>query len=132
MSDLAAALRQLADRLDTLEPGEVIGRLESIKFCVWMSATTLSIATTAPEPAHELTQQEAARLRPAVGLKTIRFLTRTARVPSVPRGRQRLVRLADLDAYVARCRAQGVALGVILHVSSPRDRRRGAQDATPA
>jgi hypothetical protein len=77
-----------------------------------------------------LTQQEAARLRPALGLKTIRYLTRTGRVPSVPRGRLRLVRLGDLDAYVARCRDQGVALGKIRDVSYPHeahDRRRGAR-----
>jgi hypothetical protein len=39
---------------------------------------------------------------------------RAVRVP----GRLRLVRLADLDAYVARCRQQGVALGRLRDVTS--------------
>src|SRR5262249_21969677 len=38
--DLAAQLHALADRLDALEPGQVIGALEALKFAVWTSATT--------------------------------------------------------------------------------------------
>jgi hypothetical protein len=95
---------------------------------VRMLAVELELPRTTMEPDHEITQEQAAQLRPALGLKLIRFLTRTGRVPSVLHGRQRLVLLGDLDAYVARCRVHGVALGTILDVSSPRDRRRGAQD----
>jgi len=44
--DLAAQLHALADRLDALEPGQVIGALEALKFAVWTSATN-----HAPAPA---------------------------------------------------------------------------------
>jgi len=37
--DLAAALHALADRLDALEPAQVIGELEAFKFQVWTTAT---------------------------------------------------------------------------------------------
>ena len=116
----------------------LIGRLEVLKVQALLRLLAAREQPVAGEPSHDLTQQEAATYRPAFGLKLIRFLTRTGRVPSTGRGRQRLVRLADLDAYAARCRADGVALGGILNVSSPHDRRRGAThptasgtDATP-
>jgi hypothetical protein len=110
---LAAQLRDLADRLDTLEPAARVGEVAALLFTMWTAAVPAPASPTQREPEHELTQREAARHRPALGLKLVRYLTRTGRVPSVPRGRLRLVRLADIDAYVSRCRAQGVALGKI-------------------
>jgi hypothetical protein len=125
-ADIADRLRRLADQLDGLELPDVIGALEAAKAEAWAQLTTLPVPASS-EPVCDLAQHEAARLRPALGLKCIRYLTRTGRVPSVARGRQRLVRLADLDAYVDRCRQQGVALGRIRDVSSSHDRRRSAR-----
>jgi hypothetical protein len=122
--DLAGALRALADRAESLDLAELAGALGTLHIRAILAAGAQQ-ATAAPgpsEPAHELTQQAAAALRPSLGLRTIRFLTRTRRVPSVPRGRSRLVRLADLDAYVAASRQQGLALGVLREVTSARDR----------
>lgn len=38
-SDLAATLHALADRVDTLDPAQVVGELEALKFQVWTAAT---------------------------------------------------------------------------------------------
>jgi hypothetical protein len=124
---LATDLRALAEQVEGrhLDPAAIVGALETLKVRVLLAAGAQQAAVPAlpSEPGHDLTQQAAAALRPALGLKLIRFLTRTGRVPSVPRGRSRLVRLADLDAYVARCRQQGLALGGLREVTSSRDRR---------
>jgi excisionase family DNA binding protein len=58
-----------------------------------------------------LTQQEAAAYY-RIPLRTLRRLTRTKRVPSYLLGKNRMIRPADLDAYLARCRDQGVRVGV--------------------
>jgi excisionase family DNA binding protein len=49
-------------------------------------------------------------------LRTVRRLTRTGRVPSYLLGRNRMLRAADLDDYLARCRAQKVKVGTRLDV----------------
>jgi excisionase family DNA binding protein len=51
-----------------------------------------------------------------IPLRTLRRLTRTGRVPSYLLGRNRIIRPADLDRYLARCREQGVKVGTILDV----------------
>ena len=67
----------------------------------------------APSEQGPLTQEEAARTY-RMPLRSLRFLTRTGRVPSYQQGRNRMVRPADLESYLARCRAQGVKVGTIL------------------
>jgi len=62
-----------------------------------------------------VTQEEAAAAY-RMPLRTLRRLTRNRLVPSYQLGRNRMVRRADLDRYLARCRAQGVAIGGILDV----------------
>jgi excisionase family DNA binding protein len=37
--DLASVLRALADRVDTLDPAQIVGELEALKFQVWTAAT---------------------------------------------------------------------------------------------
>jgi excisionase family DNA binding protein len=71
----------------------------------------------APPPTEQgaLTQEDAARSY-HIPLRTLRRLTRTRRVPSYLLGRNRMIRPADLDTYLARCRAQGVKVGTILDV----------------
>jgi len=68
-----------------------------------------------PSEAAPLTQQEAAE-RYRIPLCTMRRLTRTGRVPATRVGRNRMVRPADLDSYIARCRHQGVGVGALLDV----------------
>jgi predicted DNA-binding transcriptional regulator AlpA len=48
LPDLPDRLRQLADRLDTLAAGEVIGTLESIKFDIWTVQAAPVPSTPAP------------------------------------------------------------------------------------
>src|SRR5262249_32295754 len=48
MTDLAAQLRALADRVADLDPAELVGQLEALKFSVWTAATTHA---PAPPPA---------------------------------------------------------------------------------
>ena len=52
--NLAAALRQLADRVGDLEPARVIGELEALKFSVWMSGTTPSASPATLTPSRAL------------------------------------------------------------------------------
>jgi excisionase family DNA binding protein len=120
VTDLAAQLRQLADRVDALdlEPAQVAGELEALRFRVWTAAmprpVPVAIASPAPPTeAGKLTQEDAARAY-AIPLRTIRRLTRTGRVASTLVGRNRMIRPADLDRYLARCREQGVKVGTLL------------------
>lgn len=72
-------------------------------------------APSPPSEAGPLTQDEAAA-RYRLPLRTLRFLTRTKRVASYQGGRNRMVRPADVEGYLARCREQGVRVGTILDV----------------
>lgn len=67
----------------------------------------------APSEQGALTQEEAAE-RYRLPLRKLRFLTRTGRVPSYSQGRNRMLRPADLDRYLGRCREQSVKVGTIL------------------
>jgi excisionase family DNA binding protein len=71
--------------------------------------------STLPTEQGALTQEDAARAY-RMPLRTVRRLTRTGRIPSYQQGRNRMVRAADLDDYLARCRAQGVKVGTRLDV----------------
>src|SRR5262245_51372680 len=70
-------------------------------------------ATAPPSEQGQLTQEEAAKAY-KMPLRTVRRLTRTGRIPTTWIGRSRMVRPADFDRYIARCRAQGVKVGTIL------------------
>jgi predicted DNA-binding transcriptional regulator AlpA len=52
--DLATQLHALADQVDHLKPGEVIGTLEKIKFEVWTNANSAPIAPPAPTVALDI------------------------------------------------------------------------------
>jgi excisionase family DNA binding protein len=49
--DIRAQLHALADQLEHLGPGEVIGTLEKLKFEVWSGATAAPIVPPAPSVA---------------------------------------------------------------------------------
>jgi predicted DNA-binding transcriptional regulator AlpA len=53
MSDLAAELRDLAARVADLEPGQVLGELERIRFTVWTTAVPPT-AVDVPTPTRAL------------------------------------------------------------------------------
>jgi excisionase family DNA binding protein len=72
-------------------------------------------ATAPPSEQGQLTQEEAAKAY-KMPLRTVRRLTRTGRIPTTWIGRSRMVRPADFDRYLARCRAQGVKVGTLLDV----------------
>jgi excisionase family DNA binding protein len=54
VTDLARQLHALADQVDTLEPGQVIGELERLKFTLWMGATAAPVAQPAPSTALDI------------------------------------------------------------------------------
>jgi hypothetical protein len=106
----------------------VLAQVEVLKAKIMHRLAPAPAPVATAEPAHELTAHEAARYRPALGLKAIRFLTRTGRVPSVQRGRRHLVKLCDLDAYLDDCRRRGVALGMLPGVACAHDPRHRPPD----
>jgi excisionase family DNA binding protein len=119
---LAEAAQLPADQLP-----DAIGLLEAATVRMWvvlMAPTTDGArareqpATAPPSEQGQLTQEEAAKAY-KMPLRTVRRLTRTRRVPSVPVGRNRMIRPADMDDYLARCRAQGVKVGAGLTCLSP-------------
>jgi excisionase family DNA binding protein len=58
VTDIRAQLHALADQLEHLRPGEVIGTLEKLKFEVWTGAN--SAPTAPPAPSTALTVDEVA------------------------------------------------------------------------
>jgi len=107
MPSLAADLRDLADRADTLEPAELCGALEALKVRAWTAALASNGAGPRPAPAeadHLLTIAEAsARL----GV-TRDWLRRRPRLPFV-------VKLSD---GVVRYSAAGIARFIAHHCPS--------------
>jgi excisionase family DNA binding protein len=59
VTDIRAQLHALADQLEHLKPGEVIGTLEKLKFEVWTGASSAPIAP--PEPSTALDIDEVCR-----------------------------------------------------------------------
>jgi excisionase family DNA binding protein len=72
----------------------------------------------------DLTQEEAAE-RFRLPLRTVRFLTRTGRVPSYRCGRRRMIASDDLVRHLEACREQGVAVTKLRDVAVERGRRGG-------
>jgi len=62
VTDLAAQLRALADRADTLDPAEVCGALEALKLRIWLAATPAPTETRVSESDGLLDAAEAAAL----------------------------------------------------------------------
>jgi excisionase family DNA binding protein len=96
-------------------------RLAAIEHALAARWRTGSVAPPPRRSAGSLSEQgaltqEAAAEAYCIPLRTLRRLTRTKRVPSYLLGRNRMIRPADLDRYLARCREQGVKVGTILDV----------------
>lgn len=104
MPSLAADLRALADRADTLEPAELCGALEALKVRAWTAAVAPNGAGSrlaAAEADHLLTIDEAAA---RLGV-TRDWLRRRPRLPFV----------VKLSEGVVRYSARGIARFIAHH-----------------
>jgi hypothetical protein len=124
--DLASQLRALADRLPQLEPAQVVGELEAIKFQLW----TVAPPPSAPAPEDTLLDAVAVAALLAVPEKQARKLMATRAIPVIRVGARYVrVRPADLRAYVATQRA-GVVGQVAPGYSIPHDKHAAPTPAT--
>jgi hypothetical protein len=129
MADLAAQLRALADRLAALEPAQVVGELEALKFQVWWTAAAPRPATTPDEDtlldaigvaaALDVPEKQARKLIAGRAFPVVRVGARYVRV-----------RQGDLRAYVAARRA-GVAIPVSPGYSILHDKHAAAAPPAP-
>jgi len=123
---MVAVLLHRPDQVATLSPAAARGALVEVAGVQQRLATVTMMLTThlredgQPQPTSNLpteqgalTQEEAAEAY-SMPLRTVRRLTRAGRIPSYVLGRNRMIRAADMDRYLARCRAQGVKVGTIL------------------
>jgi excisionase family DNA binding protein len=106
LADLADRLRELADRIGTLEPAEVAGALETLRCRAWASALAPAAAGPAPASPRYVTQAEASALF-NIPLSTVRYLTRRGRVPALGQGKNRRLLPADLARYLEECTRTG-------------------------
>jgi excisionase family DNA binding protein len=126
---IVAALLDHPDQVAAMSPAATRGALIEVAGVQQRVATVIMMLTvrlgedgegeeassSSPTEQGALTQEEAARAY-SMPLRTVRTLTRTGRIPSYVLGRNRMVQPADLDRYLARCRAQGVKVGTRLDV----------------
>jgi excisionase family DNA binding protein len=103
MADLASTLRRLADRLGELEPAEIIGELEALKFAVWTAATSAEpIAQPRPaEPTPEHLTTKAAAGWLGISPTALRRLEADGQLPAVRIGRRVVFRRDTLDRFRA-------------------------------
>jgi excisionase family DNA binding protein len=129
LGSLTPMVAELLDHLDqvaALSPGaarralvEVVGVEQRFVLLIAMLAARLGEDGQAqpisnlPTEQGALTQEDAARAY-GMPLRTVRRLTRTRRIPSYLLGRNRMIRAADMDRYLARCRDQHVKVGTSL------------------
>jgi excisionase family DNA binding protein len=103
VTDLAAQLHALADRLDTLERGQVIGELERLKFTLWTGATTPVVS---PAPSTALDISEVAK-RIGMSKPWIYREARAGRLPFARRlGRRIKFEEAGLTRWLEKRRAR--------------------------
>jgi hypothetical protein len=102
LPDIADKLQQLAGRLDTLEPGQVIGELEAIKATVLLAASSAAVSPRAPDPLALLMTDEAVGEVLGVPARTVVLLRQRGLLPGVPVGDKYIrTRRRDLEAFVA-------------------------------
>jgi excisionase family DNA binding protein len=126
---LVAALLDQPDQVAALSPAAARSALVEVARVEQGLATVIMMLTvhlredgegeeassSIPTEQGALTQEEAARAY-SMPVRTVRRLTRAGRIPSYRLGRNRMIRAADVDRYIARCRAQGVKVGTQLDV----------------
>lgn len=97
MADLSAQLRALADRVDGLDPAQVVGELEALKFAVW----TTAIAPPAPPPSAPSRGLDVAAVMKRTGMSKD-CLYREAREGRLPFARRLGRRVVFDEAGLAR------------------------------
>jgi excisionase family DNA binding protein len=119
--DVDAIATMPLERIPALHAGlaALHSRLAAIEHALAARWLTGSVALPPSRSAESLSEQgaltqEAAADLYRIPLRSLRRLTRTGRVPSYQLGRNRMIRPADLDRYLARCREQGVRVGTRL------------------
>jgi len=93
---LPSALRGLADRLDTLEPCQVIGELEALKFALWTAAMPAPVPPADPVVPPTLNTRAAARVL-GISPTGLRRLVAAGEVPVVRFGRRITFRQETLE-----------------------------------
>jgi excisionase family DNA binding protein len=119
--DVDAIATMPLEHLPTLhaELAALHSRLAAIEHALAARWLTDPMGLLSPRSAESLSEQgaltqEAAAELYRIPLRSLRRLTRTGRVPSYQLGRNRMIRPADLDRYLAWCREQGVCVGTRL------------------
>jgi excisionase family DNA binding protein len=100
--DFADRLRQLADQVETLEPAELVGQLEALKFQVWTAATNHAPAAVPTGPSRPLAVTAVAE---RMGMSTD-YVYREARAGRLPFARRHGSRVvfdaAGLERWLAK------------------------------
>jgi hypothetical protein len=128
LPDAADKLQQLAGRLDTLEPEQVIGELEAIKTTVLLAANSAAVSPTAPnpDPLALLTDVAVAEVL-SVSTRTVVLLRQRGLLPGVAIGDKYVrTRRRDLEEFVA---SLPTALYSRKYASQPRTHSPAAPDA---
>jgi excisionase family DNA binding protein len=102
LSDLAAALHQLADVVEQLDVAEIVGKLEALRFRLWTSATNPEPATAAVGSSRGL---DVAAVAERTGMSTdwLYREVRAGRLPFARRlGRRVVFDEAGLDRWLDR------------------------------
>jgi hypothetical protein len=104
LPDLAARLRQLADQVAELEPAQVVGALEALKFAVWTAATVpgppldAAVGTSYDAP---VLDRRAAATYLGISVTAVRRHEARGVLAAVCMGRRVGYRRATLDAFLA-------------------------------
>jgi excisionase family DNA binding protein len=101
--DLASVLHALADRVDTLDPAQVVGELEALKFQVWTAATRKHDAPTPASGSSRALAVEAVVERTGMSKDWLYREARTGRLPFARRlGRRVVFDEAGLNRWLER------------------------------
>jgi predicted DNA-binding transcriptional regulator AlpA len=98
MTDLAAQLRALADRVDGLAPADVAGELERLRFTLWQTVTASPPAAPVPGTSRAL---DVADVIARTGMSR-QWLYRAARAKQLPFARRIGRRLVFDEAGLER------------------------------
>jgi hypothetical protein len=100
MVDLAALLRELADRVDTLDTAQRLGALETLKERVRLAATPAPPAVVSADPYALLTDEAVGEVL-GVPARSVVLLRQRGLLPGVPVGDKYVrTRRRDLERYV--------------------------------
>jgi hypothetical protein len=134
LPDVADKLRQLAGRLDTLEPGQVIGELEAIRVTVLLAASPTAVSAMAPDPFALLTDEAVGEVL-GVPTRTVVLLRQRGLLPGVAVGDKYIrTRRRDLERFVENLPTALYSRKYAnhTHAGPPAKPDAGSDDAAPA